>query len=116
MQNLASARERGVNIRANVFLPESIQKAGFVHHKKRLSMRAAQKEMLATTDQALVEIFQRVETGRVHSEDFAHAQDQDLGFAFQPRECALELICGAEEECAEDAIDHHARRNLFAAQ
>ena len=111
---MSRAFKCGINVRANIFTTDAVEKTGFVHHEKWLSVRAAENEMFAALAKFVMKIFEGVETGGIHGEHFSHSKNEDLRFLARALEGGLEFVDSAEEESAEDAEDENAIRNFFA--
>src|ERR1051325_5639461 len=104
MKQLPGARERSIDVRADVFFAEPVEEPSLAHHEKRLCVRSAQNEMFAAPRETVVQILQSVQTGGVHGQYFPHSQNQNVRFTLEPRQRAFEFVSGAEEKCAENAV------------
>src|SRR5688572_26169250 len=79
-------------------------------------MRTAQDEMLAASVQFVVKVFQRVESGRIHSQNLAHSENENFWFLARPLQSRFQLVGSTEEKRAKHTEHQDPIRHLLANQ
>src|ERR1017187_7166371 len=115
-ENFPGAVQRKLDVGADVFPTEPVEKPRLVHHEQRLRVRPAQNEVLAAGMQLAVKILEGVKSRGVNRQNFSHAQNEHVRLLPGPLQGRFQLVGRAKEKRAEDAINHHTLGNLLADQ
>src|SRR5438105_4085829 len=114
-QNLSRARERGIDVRADVVETDSIYEAGMKQHFHRLRLDAAEEKLSAFAIKFLERNLERVQPGGVNCRYGTYSKNHDAWHTQGAREGGLKLLRHAKEKRTFNPKNEHSFRNNFFA-